>query len=269
MAYGDSFHIEQAVSDKPNDMVLLHAHQNHELYYLVSGQRRYFIGHTIFDVYPGNLVIIPRTELHRTTSPGTKGYDRYVIYFSDKEMGDLIDAVGAEAYGKFLQVTCLQLPPAIAQQVKQEMEALMQERMLKRAYADAFAVQHLRNILLAALRHGTPREPCTGETADKIQEVARYISQNYSRELTLSEAAAMAYMEETYFSKQFKKLTGFGFREYLTQTRIRAAEQLLQTTALSVSAIAEQCGFSGGNYFGDAFRRCTGLSPRQYRENYR
>jgi len=269
MAYGDSFHIEQAVSEKPNDMVLLHAHQAHELYFLVSGQRRYFIGHTIFDVYPGNLVIIPRTELHRTTSPGVKDYDRYVLYFSDKEVGDLIEAVGQDAYDELIRASCLQLPSEIARQVQQEMEQLMQERTIQRPYAQAFAYQHLRAILLAALRYGKPRPPCTGETADKIQEVARYISQNYQRELTLKDAADMAFMEETYFSKQFKKLTGFGFREYLTQTRIRAAEQLLQTTGLSVTAIAEQCGFSGGNYFGDAFRRCTGMSPRAYREQYR
>ena len=64
-------------------------HKKHELYFLVAGQRRYFVGHTIYDAYPGNLVIIPKTELHKTTSSTAKGYDRYVVYFSDEDVTDL------------------------------------------------------------------------------------------------------------------------------------------------------------------------------------
>ena len=72
-------------------------------------------------------------------------------------------------------------------------------------------------------------------------------------------------MEKTYFSRQFKALTGFGFLEYLTQTRIRAAEQLLAETDLSIVDIAELAGFSCSNYFGDVFRRYKGVSPSAYR----
>ena len=72
-------------------------------------------------------------------------------------------------------------------------------------------------------------------------------------------------MEKTYFSRRFKALTGFGFLEYLTQTRIRAAEQLLIETELSIENIAELTGFSCSNYFGDVFRHYKGVSPTAYR----
>ena len=97
-------------------------------------------------------------------------------------------------------------------------------------------------------------------------DIAQYISENYHLQLTLDDAAKIAYMERTHFSKRFKQLTGFGFQDYLTQTRIRAAENLLQTTDLSISEIAEHCGFSSSNYFGDAFRRWKGISPSTYRK---
>jgi AraC-like DNA-binding protein len=61
-------------------------------------------------------------------------------------------------------------------------------------------------------------------------------------------------------------LTGFGFLDYLTQIRLQEAQRLLRTTALSLSDISEMCGFSGSNYFGDVFRRYTGLSPSAYRK---
>ena len=72
-------------------------------------------------------------------------------------------------------------------------------------------------------------------------------------------------MEKTYFSKRFKALTGFGFLEYLTQTRLQAAQELLTATEMSIGDISEACGFSSSNYFGDVFRRCCGMSPSDYR----
>ena len=258
-------YIGKSTSSMPDDMPL-HAHQRHELYFLISGQRRYFIGHTIYDVFPGNLVIIPKTELHRTTSPGRIGYERYVVYFTNKDVQPLIDSVGRDTFDALMQGCCLQLPADIARQIQTDLERMKVERTAQVPYAAAFITHLLQDILLAALRYGKRRNPCTGESADKIQEVARYISENYHLPLTLHEAAQMAYMEDTYFSKRFKMLTGFGFQEYLTQTRIRAAQQLLSDTQLSVGEISERCGFSSSNYFGDAFRRWTGTSPSAYRQ---
>lgn len=41
---------------------------------------------------------------------------------------------------------------------------------------------------------------------------------------------------------------------------------MLRNTDLSVTGVAMACGFSDGNYFGDVFRRLTGVSPREYRK---
>ena len=79
----------------------------------------------------------------------------------------------------------------------------------------------------------------------------------------------MAHMERTYFSKRFKALTGFGFWEYVTQTRLKEAERLLSETDISIGSVAELCGFSGSNYFGDVFCRWKGVSPTQYRKQCR
>ena len=257
--------IEKSAEVRPLYGTEMHTHPMHELYFLVSGQRRYFLGHTIYDVYPGNLVIIPGTHLHKTTSPTGMGYDRYVVYFTDEDVQDLITLLGRNTYESLMQDCCLQFSSDTCRQLQQLLELMYAERKQQAQYADAFSATHLRSVLLMALRHGKRRSPCAGETADKIQEVARYISENYHQPLTLHDCAQLAYLEDTYFSKQFKRLTGFGFQEYLTQLRIREAEQLLRHSELSVSQIAEACGFSSSNYFGDAFRRSTGLSPSAYR----
>lgn len=258
-------YIDRSTSQSAWNMQEHHAHKSHELYYLISGQRRYFIGHTIYDVAPGDLVIIPRAQLHCTVSPRPVGYERYVCNFKEDRIQTFIGDLGRERFDRLLSCGCLQLPTHISQQIHRTMTQLEQELAHRSSYTDVTALHLLQDILLCALLHGTPKEPVHGESTDKVQALTRYIALNYVQPITLADAADKACMERTSFSKRFKNLTGFGFQEYLTQTRLHAAEQLLRNTALSVGEIAEQCGFSSANYFGDVFRRWKGVSPSQYR----
>lgn len=251
------------------DMKEMHVHKSHELYFLVSGQRRYLVGHTIYDVAPGDLVIIPRGHLHRTVSPRPMGYDRFVCNFLEGRLHGFIQTLGRESFDQLLSCSCLQLPGHISKQVFRDLQQLEQELSCRSAHTDAVALHLLQDILLCALRHGTAKEPFHGESADKVQNITRYIAGNYAQHITLNDAARIACMERTYFSKRFKQLTGFGFQEYLTQTRLQAAEQLLREPGLPLDEIAERCGFSSTNYFGDVFRRWKGVAPSQYRAQKR
>lgn len=262
--YGLKF--EHDAAHVPNNMSAMHMHAYHELYFLLSGQRRYFVGHTIYDVAPGNLVLIPKTQLHRTIALGHAGYDRYLVYFPDTPHQSFIDLLGASAFERLMESGCLTLPPGVVRQIQKDFEQMESEFNAPDAFSVAALSHLLHGILLSALRFGRPKAPCRGEIADRIQEAARYISEHYTAELTLHDAAQVACMEDTYFSKRFKALTGFGFHEYLTLTRLRAAEQLLKDPCLSMGEIAEHSGFSSSNYFGDVFKRIKGISPSDYRK---
>ena len=74
-------------------------------------------------------------------------------------------------------------------------------------------------------------------------------------------------MSSTYFSKKFKEVTGFGFKEYILNIRMKKACLLLLETKLSVTEIAYETGFNDSNYFGDVFKRIKGVSPLKYRKN--
>ena len=265
MKQKSSVRIYRSAETQPQYTTDMHTHSDHELYFLLSGQRRYFIGRSIYDVSPGNLVIVPKTELHKTTSPGKMGYDRYVLFFADEDVADFISLLGEKSYNRLMTGGCLLLPPETVKLIQEQLTQMHQCYGSDDPYEGVFLVNQLRNLLLYALRHGKRCPPCTGESADKIQQVARYVSENFHLPLTLHQGAQLACMEDTYFSKRFKTLTGFGFQEYLTGIRLREAKRLLEHTELSVGQIAERCGFSGGNYFGDAFRKLTGMSPSHYR----
>ena len=260
--------VEHAVSVDGN-RIGMHEHVFYELYFLVSGQRRYLMKHTVFDVEPGNLVIIPKMQLHRATTIGQSGYDRYVLYFSDQQALRLANLIGTETLDDMIKGGCIKLPGFASRQVQKDMEQIRLELENPSLYTGVVVTHLFHGIMLNALRYGSKKEQLIGESADKIQMIAKYISEHYNEDITLSMAANMAYLEKTYFSKRFKLLTGFGFQEYLLQTRILAAEKLLLETKQSISKISENCGFSCSNYFGDVFRRYKGISPSEYRKKNR
>lgn len=243
-----------------------HIHSLYELYFLLSGVRRYFIDGEIYNVSPGNLVIVPRDTIHRTMALNRKGYDRYVLYFTEESLGGMRQELGEEKFLRLMSLGCVQLPPEQILPMHDRFEKIHAEQQLGDHLSPAMMRSLLREILLIALRYGVKKSCAAGEGTDKIQLVARYISENFTEPLTLDDAARMACMEKTYFSKRFKALTGFNFSSYITQLRLSAARQLLLNTEMNISEIAAQAGFSGSNYFGDVFLRAYGMSPTEYRK---
>ena len=263
--FANGVKLEHNEARLPRDMKQMHEHDFHELYILSAGSRRYFIGHSIFDVAPGNLVFVPKGCLHRTTAPNGKGFERYLLSFCESAHADFIARVGRASFDALLQSGCVQLSPDGVHRVRMLLQQMEREQQAPTPLAHASLSLCLQEILLIAMRDGIPKPTSSSECADRIQVAARYVSEHYEAPITLQEMADLAFMEKTYFCKRFRTLTGFGFHEYLLQTRLRAAERLLLESRYSIEQIAARCGFSCGNYFGDVFRRYRGCAPSAYR----
>ena len=73
-------------------------------------------------------------------------------------------------------------------------------------------------------------------------------------------------ISEGYLSRKFKAVSGIGLNQYITYVRICHAEKLLTETNLSVTEIAEKCGFNGSNYFSSVFKKMKGMTPLMYKK---
>jgi two-component system, response regulator YesN len=106
--------------------------------------------------------------------------------------------------------------------------------------------------------------------ADKkpIRIAKQYIKSNYQKSLTLEEVSNEIGFNPAYFSTLFKKETGQNFIEYLTDTRIQAAKQLLADTERSVIQVAEEVGYTDIKHFTKIFKKVAGLTPTEYRKLY-
>ncbi len=106
------------------------------------------------------------------------------------------------------------------------------------------------------------------EESKPIRIVKKYIQENYMKPVTLEETSAMVGFNSAYFSTLFKKMCGVNFTDYLTETRINKAKELLRDTDLNIADICGRVGYSDLKYFTQNFRKLTGLKPREYRKLY-
>lgn len=98
-----------------------------------------------------------------------------------------------------------------------------------------------------------------------IAAAISYIAKHYPEPLTLETVATQVKLSPTYFSSQFHKATGIGFKAYLSRVRVEESKRLLTATDYSLMDIAIAMGFADQSYYSKIFKKYTGLSPKQYR----
>lgn len=108
------------------------------------------------------------------------------------------------------------------------------------------------------------------DRASVVLQAKSYIASHFSdSNLSLNEVAAQVNFSPNHFSAVFSSETGGTFRDYLTQTRINQAKKLLRTTKMKCSEVGYQCGYNDSHYFSMIFRKNTGLTPQQFRDESR
>ncbi|MBN1777292.1 MAG: helix-turn-helix transcriptional regulator [Clostridiales bacterium] len=97
-----------------------------------------------------------------------------------------------------------------------------------------------------------------------IRESISYIEAHFAEEITLKSMAKAALMSESNFSREFKKITGTGFKEYVTLVRLREVAAALGEGGAGVAAVAYACGFGSVRTFNRVFRTRYSVTPGMY-----
>lgn len=99
----------------------------------------------------------------------------------------------------------------------------------------------------------------------QIKQVMDYINSHFHENISLDRIARIAYMNPNYFSVYFKKNTGLYFKEYVTQTRLKKAAEILDQKDIKTYELTEMIGFTDPRYFSGLFKKKYGMTPREYR----
>lgn len=90
----------------------------------------------------------------------------------------------------------------------------------------------------------------------------------YSSNISIEDICNEVNVSPYHFIRTFKKKTGFSPHQYLVQTRIKKAKELLRSRQFSVSEVAVLCGFVSLPHFSNTFKSVTGKSPSEFKKYY-
>lgn len=124
---------------------------------------------------------------------------------------------------------------------------------------------HIQNVLL----YKNPSlQQENNRTIDKINSACRYIAENCDKDLTLDSIAGLVGFSPCYFSRVFKQTIHSNFVEYLTQQRLKRAQNLLADSDCAITTIAMESGFKSISTFNRVFQKYKGCSPSEFKKHY-
>ena len=238
-----------------------HFHDFYEVYYMVNGNGVYFINDKVYDIIPGDLIVVPPWAIH-STDYGNKEHERILLEFSETMIPkEIKERIGI--------LPNLYRHPTIARDIYIVLKDIEREYNHPDEFSSDEISNLVKHLLVLLIRNISAAKTVHSKDA-VISEVVGFIKENYRTEITLGQLADMHFISPEHLSRTFKKETNFGFNEFITLVRLQRAEYLLkEKNTLSIAEVAYACGFNDSNYFSDKFKKAYGISPLQYSKTYR
>ena len=222
----------------------MHAHKNYEIMLYLEGEGYMSTDSGEFPFRPGTIIIVPPNVRHGSVSENgfqnisIEGeFDRCLHFNEVKSLSD-----NASQEGKTL--ACI----------------IYANRYGKGAYIASLCSTYIYFIL--------QRFASDSAMQRSIQRIVSEISQNaFDSQIDLALILSQSGYSEDYIRSCFKGITGKTPNEFLTDIRIKHACFLIDVYSqnLSLSEIAERCGYLDYIYFSKKFKSVMGMSPREYR----
>ncbi len=235
-----------------------HYHSKNELYFSKKGKTKYFIGDEIFILEPGDMIFVPAGSFHKTDC-GVR--ERILLVFDNDFLGG--------SYQKYIESLSkdklIRIRPDKLSEINGIFNKIEKEGMNKLENYLELEKLYLRQLLILVSRYRLQNVSSElSEIYSIIQNVVKYINENYSSDLSLPYLAHKYGMSPGYLSRQFKSVTGVGLNEYINISKVTAAAKLLSESNLSVTKVSELCGYNDSNYFSTVFKKYMGTTPKKY-----
>ena len=223
-------------------------------------------------VRPGDLLAVPGDNSAVEVDRGFSGYKIQVTAEALKEFESDSLFAALRPFLQYLENRILHLHFAAADRC--EIEWLLSQMMRAEDQHDEEISLTLLRLLFGQFLLGCYRNWQTGSREfkgisrngeDVIRVLQRYIDDHLSESFGLAQLAQKAGYAPSYLSSLFTKATGQGLTEYICESRITRAQELLSRTNLQVNQVCYDIGFRDLAHFNRTFKKMVGVTPRQYR----
>ena len=248
----------------------IHDHSAIEILLTLEGMVTYTIEDKVYQVRKGEILIIPQDTAPSLTME--EGSSRYLYLFEPDAIMTMRDIKSMAIYfnkpfhlrdGSDAHVRIREL--LLRAKDLYEKRELMWNTACYSCILRVYATLGQR--YLSGIRPRTA-DNMRNMDSEVINAVMTYINNHYREELSLENVAGFAGFSRYYFSRSFKKQTGYSFKDYLCQKRLQVAMDLLIRTNRSMRDVAIESGFGSVATFNRVFREKKGCTPTQYRAIY-
>lgn len=222
--------------------------------YVVRGKGYCYLDNQRAELYANSLVILDCYLPHRYGTDS--GWEIYWIHFDGRMARDYFEAIAQSNRQLILLRNTYHVEHALGR--------MYNMFHIDKRINEALISKNTTSVLTEFLVSELPEEEVS-EHSVRIEEVLSYINEHIDQPLTLESLAQHVSLSPFYFSRVFKRETGYTLREYLINTRINAARFYLRTTQLSIKEITYRCGYGSDSTFCTTFKRITGMTPLEYR----
>jgi AraC-like DNA-binding protein len=254
----------------------LHFHPELQLTLILESRGTFFVGDKITPFEEGDVFLLGPNLPHvfrndkKSTGVHYKHARAISVYFREDSFGDSFFRIPeTKSLKKLIQISRRGL------KFSGKVRSIMAERTP--ALSDKSGFERL--IFLFEMLHLISRTPeyefissvnfqHTKDDAEnkRIQYVYDFIMSNYSHEIDLGKAAAIASMSVTSFCRFFKQRTRKTFIEFVNEVRIGHACKELMYSDDNINEVAFKSGFNNISNFNRKFKEITGFTPSQYSE---
>ena len=269
--FGSITYLEHGSS---SSLVRWHCHEEYELHIISASHGKVFIGDYVGNFAPGHIVLTGPNLPHNWISDCggcTEAVRDKVIKFDHTafvrlhevmpELAELTVLLRGSSYG-------LEFDSAKASLYEPMFDAVRDSQGLTRLI-------HFLGLLRALARDErrvqlSSREFCDYQPKTSVylvNQAIQYISQNYTRQLTLKDVSQHVGMpSSSAFSRFFHKSTGIKYIEFIKKLRVSKACEQLERSDNQITQICFDVGFANVANFNRHFLSIKGMTPRQYRE---
>ncbi len=148
-------------------------------------------------------------------------------------------------------------------------EAFGKRKYLNHSFEDARNESELKRVGFDMIDHYidlyNDNTPKTSNHA--VNQALVFMNRHLHENLTLGVVADKIHMSKSYLSSLFAKHMKSSFPELMTEMRVRTAKNLLKNTNISILSVSYRCGYNSQSYFCSTFKKQTGYTPSDYRDN--
>lgn len=256
--------IEHISYNQDINMLNYHSHSFYELYYLIDGERDYYIGSELYKISSGTLVAIPPYVPHKTEG---SVFSRYLVSFDRT----LLTEAQADILDNIVDKKIIVLNSNTTGSVINILNDMNKEFNNKLDFHKELIISDIVRMLCLFLRYGKTIEKSKlialdANKSEIINKIMLYINNNLESKLTLDLLSEKFYISKSHLSRKFAHANKQSISQYIVISRINKARELIKNSDKSMQEIAESVGFNSSNYMNYIFVKYMNISPVKYRQ---